>query len=397
MNNVIICDDFTKELRKILNENYKNNKCLLIVNNSDKQKYDSKIESVKSCDCKFCELILEDFAKNNLIYRKIVDSNILDDVKVIIVFSNGVICDIAKTMATIHNLQLIIIPSTINPCGYLLNYANVYDSTNLTKKIETVEPTYVIVDNNIITNSSKRAISSCYGEIIGHVLTIFDVIFTQIVYGCRFNVECISQMHKIIIQTAILSNLMLCSKEGIIKLFNAKLNIEMLINKLNLKNNYFSLESVNNLMCAFTKENLSVGEISIINALFLSKIFNKFLSVNVINYKIYPNIELRINKLSKYFKILNFNFSLEDKNRQTLVFKYYSIKDFLIKTCNYYSTIINNAFLSFKNLYNDKALFLNNLITKEVLTDSICLSPDFYKGKNILSFLKDFGLLDFNF
>lgn len=393
LQNVMFSDNFSIELVEYLNNNFANLKVLFISSEKliklHKQKVDAVFKSksiVESC-------LLPYDAVNSNVFRRVIESQLVEGVAALIVFGSGGFCDIVKFLASSYELPYIIIPSACSGGGYLLNSCLQFDE-DLVLKVTTNACQLCLVDKTILYKTPYKLIGGCFGEIISNFVTIIDLAFSKTIYSKNVNTNLLLELEQCIKQAVLLPSSVIKTYNGLVNLFIIMLKCENYINQLQV--NFSSVESVALILQKFLNKKLLYAESLLISSVFLINLFNGLFNVSFINCNFLPNLEKRCKKLSAIlnYNSINFTSFIASGDKDNLGYKFMSVKPGMQKVTANYLSNINNAFDSYRNLHNDKAVWVNKLIKSVDIINAISLAPDVYSDFNILNFMRNFGLLD---
>lgn len=394
LHNVVFSDNFAEELTTFLNEKYANLKVLFISSELLLNQYDDRLQTVYKSKSLVKTCLLPEYAVNKQVFRRLVEGQLVDDVKALIVFGGGGFCDLVKMVATNYNLPYIIIPSACSGGGYLLNSCLQFDDELISKtSINAYE--LCLVDKRILAKTPYKLIGACYGEIISNFVTILDLAFNKSIYSKSVDVELLVRLEQYIKQAVMLPSSVIKTYNGLVSLFTIMLKCEACLNMLQI--NFSSVQSVSLVLHKLLNHKLLFGETLLISSVFLINLFHNLFNVSFINCNFLPNLEVRCKKLNAIlnYKDIDFISYISTGDKDNLAYKFMSTKKGMLKVAGNYLSNINNAFESYKNLHNDKAVWVNKIVGKQSILNAVSLAPDIYCDFNLLNFMRNFGLLDF--
>jgi len=393
LKNIFNTDNFGQVLNDIANNSFIGQKFLVVTTKFLNQLYKNKIALLKNnANANF--IILEDNACNSFVFYNLVASAIEDNIGFIASFGAGNLCDIVKSVATHNSLPYILIPSAVSSGGYLLNSNYVYKN-NLIETQNCNMPAFVIVDNLVIQNTPNKMALGALGELCGYLIDILDLSYLKHFKNVNVEYSNLKYIENIVKEFVLLPSTGIISDSGKINLFKALLKCQIASNICGLK-----VSSRNSFVMLFQTLNnfkLSHGEGSFICSMVLGGLFSIFFNAKAITLSQLPNIEKRVAKLSA---ITNKNtaynkINIESYNTHKISLVFQGIKAGMETLSKKYTNIINNCFKTYKNTLKDKGFVLSEQISQVALNNALTLCPDLYENDNILTFMKNLGLLEF--
>lgn len=395
MENTIYCNNFAIELKSLLFSEFKNCKIIFVTNNILLEKYSKKINQINEVDVRLKIVTLPSFACNNKLFYNQLVNQLDEDTKLLVCFGSGNLCDIVKCVCSNLNLPYVVVPTMCSGGGYGLNTYLTFNEGNVEVKESNLYK-LLIVDEEIISQTPNKMLASCYSEIMCSVLIILDAVFLKATKRKKINTQTLINLEKLITQTSTMPANIIKTPFGKVQLFKTYLKLNQMLNELNLHN--ASIYCFRNLTLKLLNKSVSCGAVLMVCALVLSSYYKQFFAIKLLNANIFPNIEHRVNKLKSvmhtgtiaFLNQLNFNV-YKNVNDINLV------KDICLKLSNNYYKIIFNAFSVFKNLHNDKGVYLQKIFTKPIIVNALCMAPDVYISDNLLTAIRNTGLLELNY
>lgn len=319
-----------------------------------------------------------------------------EDIRLIVAYGSGSVCDIAKYAARARGVKLIMIPSAPGT-SYLSNVSFLY-SGNICKSYKTVGPYALLCDLNIIRQAGREMVASAFGELCCRLVTLIDWYFSRCIIGghhCRsveeLTIQCI--------------NMALNSGEGLIadNEFSLYIVSEALIrsslctqllghDRCVAGSPHYAVQLLK------PRQKIRYGEMCMLASRNIMNMYSLFFGSDFADVFMPPNKDLRAMKIAKnlgadpeaVYNISQYNLGEYEKRRK----KVEEYKKEFLKLIDLYAAKLNMAWVIYKRIYKDAGAWLDGAIDNREMASAIALAPDLTGDFSVLAHMRDIGILD---
>lgn len=386
------CEDFSL-LHSYLIKNFKHSKTLFITSSNLYKKYCNELNDFFTGELNIKLIEMPQCANVEPVFAECIASQIQEDVKLMVVFGEDPLCNLVKMLSTKYSLPFILVPSAINAGGYMhsfvLNFENrklKYHAVNLPKKC--------FVNKLVLENTSRKQFANCYADFFSLYACVIEKSFNFGIFNEKTNLQVLYDLEMLLNKFCVIDSTMLKNKEIKLLFFRAYLQSNLLVNQLMNDEHILPVIKMSFWLQLFTKNKFAYGEARILSYLFLNELYLKLFRVKYINENWVFNFEKRLSILNYYkLEIDNLQeFVYSKKECQNIVYRFLTLKDNLLETTLNYHQKMKVVFDNFKQMFFDKAMFIQKNLNSSAIKMSIFLSAD--GSKNLLTFMRNFGFLD---
>ena len=373
MCNIIIENGAIQSLNKYLIDNYTNQCVGLLISYTGLKKYKTYLNILKESNL---TLDIYYFNENNCTYAEIERvCEAMANCKHILAVGN-VVVDVCKGVANRLDIDYSIWATDISG-GYLSNYYKIVDGGVL-RLVNCSLPRCIYVDSKEISKATRRDVASALAELLSYNYLLCKMACEGLLEGE------IAAFDNIIKQVNMFTSENILTDKGKQLIFKIILEIELYLNKLNVKNVLYQLVFLfKKLDC----DNFLNGqEAGLIFALFALSLHNRVLNNNLVMP--HKEIKERVDRLKNLFNNCANESLIKEDNCENLIenksvyFKYVTIA---------INRVVNNMAM-LKRVYIDKGIVYNNIeMSKylDVLRSVCCI-----ENEKSLVILSEYGLLD---
>lgn len=321
-----------------------------------------------------------------------------EDIRLVVAYGSGSVCDAAKYISRQREVKLIMIPSA--PGGSYLSTTSYLYSGNLCKGYKSAAPYALLCDLNVIRGASKELMASAFGEMCSRLVALVDWYFSRCVAGGH---HC-SGIEELVMQCI---NMAINSGEGLISdnEFSLYITSEALLRSSLCSQllGYDRCSAGSSHLAAqlmSPRQKLRYGERCILAARAILNIYSLFFSSDFADVFMPPDRDLRARKVGQ---ILNAdpgrvydisNYAADLDGYVSRLQKAQEIKKEMLKLLDLYTAKLNMAWVVFKRLYKDAGAWIDGAIDERDLAQAIALAPDLSEDYMPLSLMRDMGILD---
>lgn len=326
-----------------------------------------------------------------------------EDIRLVIAYGSGCICDIAKHYSSLTGNKLVMIPSAPSNDGYLSSFSSLY--VNGIKQNIITEPPYLLICDLFLMDKAPNYMKAAgFGEICSKLTVLCDWYFEKCITGSHY-CENIAKLLK--------QSIDICMEEGEGLIAKKDISTYMLTDAL-LRCS-LCMQLLGNDACSFGGEHhiadilnpiktngqkLLYGEKVFLTHKYIAGLYKLFFENKYSD--LLPPVDKAIHaqKLAQitntdYFNALSkMNYDL---SVQSYKLKCYKTEEFRNDLTNMLqSTFINSnkASIIFKRMYNDAGYWINGIIKDRELTSAVALASDLSNRYTILAHMRNAGLFE---
>lgn len=375
--NIISGDDATKKAVQLISKKYKLFKVLVLINTETKSNY---LNIINQIEASVKSVVVLEFLKTTTeqnVVSGLIKQQLSEDVGLIINFCSENIFNVAvQVCGQIKTLTFLTEPNI-----------NLF----LTKS------SYLIIDYNLISLSSNKAVANCYGKLCAYAFYLLEEVFNKAVFGLNYGAENLLEIEKVLQNLMLIPGAILKTSMGKTLLTNVCLKLKNLI-EINRFNNSFVNTLSNLLMRGSKYKSLTKGEALIISSTLCFKMFNVLVNAKNLSHQHGFNCYTRI--LNAKRANTNFSFSKVTKSffcnseLESYISNFFKIKSTFVVVFNTYQAMFKKLLNTFKSLYLDRTVCLNKFLNFNNLLLSVSVVPEQFTHPCLATFIRDVGLLN---
>ena len=255
----------------------------------------------------------------------------------------------------------------------------------------------LVADYNLIGSSSNKAIADCVGKLNALAFYLIENAFNRAVLNVGLEFENVVELESIIEALTTFPSAILKQKLGKVLLTQMCLKLKDLINFSSFKNScVYKLATI--ILSSSKYEWLTFGEGLIISNTLLFKMFRVLCGAKTLSSQIgfdYYNCEKRTRKFVKCNgnKFDKFNLFI-DEELQLHINNFLIIRLSFLEVLNTYEDVCAINLKHFKNLHNDRGVYLNKYLKERDIVCAVSVLPEQFNVLNFATFIRNAGLLN---
>lgn len=335
-------------------------------------------------------ITVSDAVKNNDYFYELLHSKCAENVSLLVVVGAEPIVDLVKLYSTRQGLPLLVVPTAIGSFGFASNKV-VYYQDYFVKYLPCKVPLAVVVDGQLVNSASQQQVACLLGELAAGLSAIMDGVYFKLTNN-SVNLQTLKQLENLVSATAFLPANVLLTSSGKSELVMAVHKKNLLVNSLGSAN--FSAENVVLALSYLTGFRVERGLISMQSALALQALYFGVFKQKNLSYNFLPNLEIRLRRVGNLFSFQN-NKWVDSANQGVNLRRVQPVWEVYEKLSGRYLKCCQQVNKTFKNLFNDKAVFLQKAVPTTKVLQAVCFAQDLFDGVNLLGAIRNSGFLDF--
>lgn len=326
-----------------------------------------------------------------------------EDVRLVIVFGSGSVCDLAKYYAGVNNNKLIVIPSAPSNNGYLADISCLYVN-GVKEKLKSIAPHALICDLKIMNLAPQNMKAAGFGDVCSSITALLDWYFAKRIIGehyCENIANLVNQCIDMCISVG--SGLIDGSENSTYILSEAVIRSSLCIQLLGSDRCISGAEHHIADIISPIRENIKsilYGEKVFLAHKYLISLYRLFFTKKFIDVLMPVDKSLHAEKLAQltntdFFMVLakmDYDMSIE-----TYKIRSYKIEEYrsdIINLIQKSEIKTNAASVIFKRIYADAGFWINGAIKDKEIKTAVALASDFNPDYTILAQMRNAGLLE---
>ncbi|MDD4003225.1 MAG: iron-containing alcohol dehydrogenase [Clostridia bacterium] len=323
-----------------------------------------------------------------------------EDIKLVICFGGGTVCDIAKYFCYMRGIKLIMIPSAPAVFGHLSNYSALFQD-GIKRYIPSMPPNILLCDLTALCGATQEMIAAAFGQLCSMLTVLFDLYYAKVIFGGHY-CENIADMLFQVIDMGINEGEGLKAKQSssIYILTEAILRCSLCIQMLQdgnvIGSPYYAAD-----IFSFNNKNFLYGESVFIMHQKIFSLYKLFLENDLSGDILLPSDKaVHARRLSEifgidYYKTLpKIKYDLGVKTYMVTKYKIEEYRDDLLRFLNDIGQRVEKAAMVYKRIYQDAGYLFNQKLKNADTAQAIALACDFNDLPCLLSYMKNGGLFE---